>query len=64
MLDLGVVIFVVRDSREGLLKFLVIFLKKSVYCSYCLIVPVLVMLTFGVLDLFALMDSKGSVDIL
>ena len=57
MLDLGVVIFVVRESREGLLKFLVIFLQESVYCSYCLIIPVLVMLTFGVLDLFALMDS-------
>ena len=64
MLDLGVVIFVVGYSREGLLKFFVILLEESVYCSYCLIIPVLVMLAFGVLDLFALMDSKGSVDIL
>lgn len=64
MLDLGVVIFVVGYSREGLLKFLVIFLQESVYCSNCLIIPVLVMLSFGVRDLFALMDSKGSIDIL
>ena len=64
MLDLSVVIFVVGYSREGLLKFLVIFLQESVYCSNCLIIPVLVMLSFGVRDLFALMDSKGSIDIL
>ncbi len=57
MLDLGVVIFVVGYSREGLLKFFVILLEECIYCSDCLIIPVLVMLTFGVLDLFALMDS-------
>ena len=64
MLDLGVVIFVVGYSRERLLKFFVILLEESVYCSDGLIIPVLIMLSFGVLDLFALMDSKGSVDIL
>jgi hypothetical protein len=57
LLDLGVVIFVVGYSREGLLKLFVIFLEESVYCSDGLIIPVLIMLSFGVLDLFALMDS-------
>lgn len=57
MLDLGVVIFVIGYSRKGLLKFLVIFLEESIYCRDGLIIPVLVVLTFGVLDLFALMNS-------
>lgn len=51
-------------SCEGLLKFFVIFLKESIDCSYCFIISVLVMLSFCVLDLFALMDFQGCIDIL